>query len=222
MLQEETNVITNVLKEYVTDARCCKLKEILAQRTRYITVLLEDIYQPQNASAILRTCDCFGIQDVHIIETFNLYRVNPMVVKGADKWLTLRRYNGYIDAVRNLRTNGYRIVATSLREGSKPLHELNLHEGKCVLVFGNEHRGVSEELLNEADEHVKIPMCGFTQSLNISVSAGIVLNHLTNELKQSGIDVALSEEEQNVLMAQWLQQTVKKSDLIINRMVHKI
>jgi tRNA (guanosine-2'-O-)-methyltransferase len=86
-------------------------------------------------------------------------------------------------------------------------------------VFGNEHRGVSEELLNEADEHVKIPMCGFTQSLNISVSAGIVLNYLTNELNQSGIDTSLSDEEQNVLMAQWLQQTVKKSDLIINRLI---
>ena len=216
-MQEEE--IAKILKDYVTETRCDKLEAILAQRTRYITVLLEDIFQPQNASAVLRTCDCFGVQDVHIIETFNQYQVNPMVVKGADKWLTLHRYGGYADAVSQLRTNGYRIVATSLREDSKPLYELDLSKSKCALVFGNEHRGVSDELLNEADEHVQIPMYGFTQSLNISVSAGIALHYLTGELKKSNIDLSLSEAEKAVLLAQWLQQTVKKSELILHRFI---
>ncbi|MDR2848503.1 MAG: RNA methyltransferase [Bacteroidales bacterium] len=216
-MQEEA--ITNILKDYVTETRCDRLEEILAQRTRYLTVLLEDIYQPQNASAVLRTCDCFGVQDVHIIETFNQYQVNPMVVKGADKWLTLHKYTGYEDAVSRLRTNGYRIIATSLHADSKPLHELDLGKGKCALVFGNEHRGVSGELLEAADEHVLIPMYGFTQSLNISVSAGIALHYLTGELKKSGINLSLSQAEKTVLMAQWLQQTVKKSELILNRLI---
>ncbi|GHT23887.1 tRNA (guanosine(18)-2'-O)-methyltransferase [Bacteroidia bacterium] len=216
MLEEE---ITKVLKDYATEARCGKLEAILAQRTRYLTVLLEDIFQPQNASAVLRTCDCFGVQDVHIIETFNRYQVNPMVVKGADKWLTLHKYAGYADALSHLRTNGYRIVATSLREGSKPLYEFDLSKGKCALVFGNEHRGVSDELLNAADEHVQIPMYGFTQSLNISVSAGIALHYLMGELKKSAINLSLSEAEKAVLLAQWLQQSVKKSELILHRFI---
>ncbi|MDR3094796.1 MAG: RNA methyltransferase [Bacteroidales bacterium] len=216
-MQEEE--IVRILKNYVTEMRCDKLETILAQRTRYLTVLLEDIFQPQNASAVLRTCDCFGVQDVHIIETFNPYQINPMVVKGADKWLTLHKHTGYAEAVSQLRTNGYRIVATSLREDSKPLHELDLSKGKCAIVFGNEHRGVSDELLNEADEHVQIQMYGFTQSLNISVSAGIALHYLTGELKKSGINLSLSETEKAVLQAQWLQQSVKKSELILHRFI---
>ena len=214
--------VASFLSEFVTEQRRDKINEILAQRTRYLTVLLEDIYQSQNASAVLRTCECLGIQDVHIIENYNSYRINPFVVKGSDKWLNIRKFNksdnNSIDAVSDLKSKGYRIVATSLREGSIGLSDLDLNKGKCAVVFGNEHMGVSESVMQKADELLKIPMCGFTQSLNISVSAGIVLYFLVQKLKQSDINWQLTASEKEILYAEWLKCSVKNPQMLINRL----
>jgi len=197
----------------VTEKRLGRIEEILAQRTRYITVALEDIYQSQNASAVLRTCECFGVQDVHIIENYNPYNINPMVLKGSDKWLNIHRYNrsdnNTAEAVHRLKSEGYRVIATSLCEESIALNSFDVERGKCVIVFGNEHQGVSEYMMEQADENLKIPMFGFTQSLNISVSAGIILSRLIEKLRNSNVDWQLSDSENDILRAEWLQSSVK-------------
>jgi len=205
--------VVSFLSGFVTEKRLDRIEEILAQRTRYITVVLEDIYQSQNASAVLRTCECFGVQDIHIIENYNSYNINPMVLKGSDKWLNIIRYNQSANcsaaAVNRLKTEGYRIVATSLHEDSIGLDYFDVCRGKCAVFFGNEHQGVSEHVLNQADEFLKISMYGFTQSLNISVSAGIILSHLTEKMRDSAIEWRLTAAEKESLRAKWLKSSVK-------------
>jgi len=197
----------------VTEKRLGRIEEILAQRTRYITVALEDIYQSQNASAVLRTCECFGVQDVYIIENYSPYNINPMVLRGSDKWLSIHRYNrsdnNTAEAVHRLKSEGYRVIATSLCEDSVALNSFDVERGKCVIVFGNEHQGVSEYMLEQADENLKIPMFGFTQSLNISVAAGIILSRLIEKIRNSNVDWQLSDSAKDILRAEWLQSSVK-------------
>ena len=220
-LMIDNESIVSLLSGVVTEKRLERIEEILAQRTRYITVVLEDIYQSQNASAVLRTCECFGIQDVHIVENYNTYNINPMVLKGSDKWLNIRRHNqsdnNSAEVAKGLKSEGYRIIATSLHEGSITLNNFDISRGKCAIVFGNEHQGVSKHLLEQADEHLKISMCGFTQSLNISVSAGIVISQLVQKMRSS-VDWQLTSEEKEMIRTEWLKCSVKKSQMLINRL----
>jgi tRNA (guanosine-2'-O-)-methyltransferase len=206
------------LETFISDNRRTLIHKIIDFRTRYITVVLEDIYQSQNASAVLRSCDCFGIQDVHIIENKNKYKFNPDVSLGSEKWLSLYRYSGEnnnsIKAIENLKQKGYRIVATTPGENVKYLNDFDLSAGKTALLFGTELEGLSQNIIDRADEFVKIPMFGFTQSFNISVSAAISLYHLTNELRNSSIDWKLTEEEKTELKLHWYKNSIKKVSLI--------
>jgi len=205
--------ITSVLSGWVSERRLGRIEEILTQRTRYLTVALEDIYQSQNASAVLRTCECFGVQDVHIIENYNPYNINPMVLKGSDKWLSIHRHNQSTNntakVVHRLKSEGYRIIATSLNEKSTLLNEFDIERGKCAIIFGNEHQGVSEGVMEHADECLKIPMYGFTQSLNISVSAGVIISQMIEKIRSSTVGWQLTDPEKVVLRAEWLQCSVK-------------
>jgi tRNA (guanosine-2'-O-)-methyltransferase len=186
--------------------------KLLPQRTRHITVILEDIFQPQNASAVLRTCDCFGIQDVHIIENQNEYQINPRVVHGASDWLNLYKYdqqqNNTIYCLDRLKERGYKIVATTPHTESVSLHDLSLDQ-PTALLFGTEKDGLSEIAMNAADDHMYIPMYGFTESFNISVSAAICLHHLTHRMRQSDIEWQLSKEEQLELNLHWVKNALK-------------
>jgi len=213
--------ITSVLSGWVTENRLNRIEEVLAERTRYLTVALEDIYQSQNASAVLRSCECFGIQNIHIIENYNPYSINPMVLKGSDKWLSIHRYNQTDDNTANfvdrLKSEGYRIIATSLGESSTLLKDFDIERGKCAIVFGNEHQGVSKYMMEQADEYLKIPIRGFTQSLNISVSAGIIISHMIENLRNSSVGWQLTDTEKDILRAEWLQCSVKsKVDELYN------
>jgi len=205
----------------MTDERRDQMAHVLAQRTKYLTVVLEDIFQPQNASAVLRTCDCFGIQDVHIIENRNEFNVDPEVVMGSSKWISIHRYNqqqnNTREAMQKLKKQGYRIVATSPHKDDVNLENLDLNAGKLALVFGTELTGISDIVREEADEFMKIPMYGFTESFNISVSAAISMHHLKHRLQQSSINWQLSEADRQRVYLQWLKQSVKKSDLLVDR-----
>jgi tRNA (guanosine-2'-O-)-methyltransferase len=214
----ENNLI-QYLSGFITEDRFELFNKILQNRTRYITVVLEDIFQSQNASAVLRTCDCFGIQDVHIIENSNKFELNPKVELGSSKWLTLKKYskseNNSLEAVKELKKNGYRIVVTSPHANETSLEDFDLIKGKSALVFGSELPGISNILMNEADEYLKIPMVGFTESFNISVSAAIILHHLSLKLRESGsISWKLTVDEMDSLKLMWLKKTIKKSELI--------
>jgi tRNA (guanosine-2'-O-)-methyltransferase len=207
------------LSEFVTTERLVLFDKILSFRTNYITVVLEDIFQTQNASAVLRTADCFGIQNVHVIENRNVFRVNPDVVQGASNWVTVKRYNGEsmntINAIRKLKADGYRIIATSPHEHDVNLENFDLEKGKAAFIFGTERPGLTELAMQEADEFMKIPMVGFTESLNISVSVAVTLHHLTYELRKNpAIDWHLSDQEKQKLMLHWLRLSIKRVDLL--------
>ncbi len=206
------------LEQYVTKRRSNLINKILRDRTRYITVVLEDIYQSQNASAVLRTCECFGIQDVHIIENRNKYEINPDVTLGANKWLNLNKFdkkkNNTKTAIDYLRQNGYRIISTTPGKKSTLLDDFNIAEGKTALFFGTELKGLSDEIINMSDECLKIPMFGFTESFNISVSVAIILNNLISKLRNSDVEWALSEQEKQDIKIQWLKQSIKRSDVL--------
>ncbi len=210
------------LKQFVTPHRWELFEKIIQYRTRYITVVLEDIYQPHNASAVLRTCEALGVQDVHIIENRNEYRVNPDVALGSNKWLTLIKYNQHqdntLDAIKKLRQQGYRIVATTPHRDDVELKEFDLHPGKVALFFGSELPGLSETVLENADEFLKIQMYGFTESFNISVSAAITLHWLTAQLRASDIPWQLSAQEKDEIILQWLKNSVKNSDALLKRL----
>lgn len=213
------------LKPFVTEARLEIFDKVIGYRTRYITVALEDIYQSQNASAVLRTSDCFGIQDVHVIENKNTYKINPDVALGSSKWLNIIKYNksenNTLEAIALLKKQGYRIVATTPHKNDVDLDNFNLQKGKVALFFGTELNGLSDIAIQNADEYLKIPMFGFTESFNISVSAAIILHHLTLKLRSSNINWQLSNEEIDELKLNWLKQTIKKSDLIIEKFLSK-
>lgn len=190
---------------------------IIENRTKHITLALEDIFQPQNASAVLRSCDVFGIQDVHIIENKNTYTLSPDVTLGSNKWINMYKYNtasnNTLVCINNLKKQGYKIIATTPHEKDNTIDKLDLSK-KNALFFGTEKEGLSSTVLNNADGFAKIPMYGFTESLNISVSAAICNYELTKRLKSSDINWQLTEEEKTEQLILWCKKVIKKSDLI--------
>lgn len=194
------------------------MERVLAKRTRYFTVVLEDIFKPHNASAVIRTCDCFGLQDIHVIEKTNQYKVNPYVTRGASQWVDLHKYyreggNSVDDCFGFLREKGYKIYGTSPDPSSISIYDLQPDE-KLALVFDNEHEGISDEVKTKADGLVHIPMLGFTDSFNISVSASIFLYDLVKKAENMGIsNFHLSEMEKNQLRMKWYRSVVKNSTI---------
>ncbi|MEI7727456.1 MAG: RNA methyltransferase, partial [Bacteroidota bacterium] len=219
-----TKELVTYLSQFVTTERFNKFQEAIRFRTRHITIILEDIFQSHNASAVLRTCDCFGIQNVHIIENRNKYEVNPDVALGASKWLDLIRYkekdDNTAECIKSLKNQGYRIVATTPHKDGFIPETLPLTQ-KTALIFGTELAGLTPVALELADDFIRIPMVGFTESLNISVSAAIFIQSLTNRLRSSGISWQLTETETDEIMLKWLRQSINKSEMILHGFLGK-
>ena len=214
----ENKELINKLSQFVLDRRLELFEKILSSRTRYITVVLEDVFQPQNASAVLRSCDCFGIQDIHVIENRNTFTLDKEVTMGSHKWLNVHKYKDTESAIRHLKKDGYRIVATTPDEKSPSIYDYNLEEGKTALLFGTELTGLTDLAIRNADEFVNIPMYGFTESFNISVSVALILQSFVRNLHNSvKADWKLTEEERITLMLSWLRKTIRKADLIEKR-----
>lgn len=204
---------------FITDHKKTMMEKVLSDRTKYVTVVLENIYQSQNASAVLRTCECLGIQDIHIVENTAKYELNVRVLKGADKWLTLHRYrtknvNNTKTCFERLRAEGYRIFVADPEEGGLPIGDVDVASGPVALVFGNELRGASAYAIENSDARVRIPMVGFTESLNISVSVAICLNTVFSSMANHHIAKGLSELEKTELRLDWYRKTVKRSQII--------
>jgi tRNA (guanosine-2'-O-)-methyltransferase len=212
--------LTTYLEGFVTEKRKNTFKNILLNRTRHFTVVLEDIFQQHNSSAVIRSCDVFGIQDIHIIENKYHSKVSRHVAKGSQKWLNLNNYkedkNNTKDCLTRLKNEGYQIIATSPHNNTCTLHDLDISK-KSAFIFGVEKSGVSEQVLINSDEILTIPMVGFTESLNISVAAAIILENLTNKLRNSNYQWRLSEKEQEIIYANWLEKSIKNVDEIKNR-----
>jgi tRNA (guanosine-2'-O-)-methyltransferase len=209
--------LLNLFESYLTDKRKTLYKKVIAERTCHFTVVLEDISQPHNASAILRTCDIFGVQDLHTVENKYINRVSKYVAKGSQKWITSKRYksdgNNTQICFDNLREKGYQIIATSPHNNSCLLQDFDISK-KTAFVFGEETEGISDFVKENADGFLNIPMVGFTESLNISVAAAIILQDVTTKLRNSDLDWHLSEEEKEMLYYDWLKNSIKNSDVI--------
>ncbi|PKP01511.1 MAG: rRNA methyltransferase [Bacteroidetes bacterium HGW-Bacteroidetes-6] len=199
------------LQPFITEKRFDRISEIAAQRTEYITVVLENLYQGHNASAVLRTCDCFGVLNIHAIESVNRFSPNEEIALGAEKWLNINHYtssNGIADAYSLLRNKGYAIAATTPHGNPISIEDIPVNK-PLALVFGTEKDGLSAEALKQADFTVALPMYGFTESFNISVSAALFLQKVTDKMIQSKINRSLPIEEQKFLIANWILKTVR-------------
>ena len=206
------------LSPLVTDDRWNRFQQVLAERTQYLTVVLENIYQPLNASAVLRSADCFGIQDVHVIENYNEFTPDREVAMGSSRWLNIQRYNeeenNTLQCIQKLKKEGYRIVATTPHKNDCNLQDFDLTKGKTALLFGTEMEGLTDVALQEADEYLKIPMYGFTESFNLSVAAAVCLQHISHQLRQEKIDWKLSDEYKDQILLNWLRYSIDRSDII--------
>lgn len=209
------------LKNFVKQERFERLEKAVNERTRYITVVLEDIYQPHNASAVVRNCEIFGIQDLYVIENNYIFEPNKEIVVGSTKWINIHKFTGKDfntpDAIKFLREKGYRIVATSPHSNDVELSDFDLTKGKIALFFGSEKPGISDYLKNHADEFLKIKMFGLTESLNLSVSVGICLHFLTLKMRTLDIPWQLTQKEKEEILFDWLKKSIKNSDLILKR-----
>lgn len=208
--------LVKFLEEFLTPGRKELFNKVIDQRTNHFTVATEDVYQLHNTSAVIRSCDVFGVQNIHVIEERNRKKIDREIAMGAQKWVSLNRHHSSAECIAHLKENGYQIVATIPHGKAVNLADFDISKPSAIF-FGTEKDGLSQEVISEADAYLKIPMMGFTDSLNISVSAAIILQHVTQKLKQSNIDWELSEIEKNTLKFEWLSKTFKNLPELIKR-----
>ena len=208
-----TPALVEYLESLLTTRRRKLFRKVVAQRTNHLTVVTQDVYQLHNTSAVIRSCDVFGVQNIHVIEEVNLKKIDREIAMGAQKWVDVNRSSSTADTIGALRKKGYRIVGTSPHKGIA-LQKFNI-SAPAAIFFGTETEGLSQEVMKEADEFIHIPMVGFTESLNISVSAAIILQDLTARLRDSSLDWQLSEEEKLYKRFDWARKNIKNSGEIV-------
>lgn len=196
------------LETILTDNRKERFLEVLEKRTKHFTVAVEDVYQLHNTSAVMRSCEVFGIQELNVIEQRYGKSIDKEIAMGAQKWVDINKFDNVTNCVDTLKNKGYQIIATTPHENDCLLDDFDISK-PSALFFGTERDGLSEEILQKADGFLKIPMVGFTESLNISVSAAIIIQNLTNRLRNSDVDWHLSEEEILIKRLAWAKNSIK-------------
>lgn len=196
------------LEDFLTEARKEKFLKILSQRTNHFTVAMEDVYQMHNTSAVMRSCEVFGVQQLNVVEEKYGKRIDKEIAMGAQKWVDINRFDSVGDCLASLKESGYKIIATTPHENDCLMDDFDISQ-KSALFFGTERDGLSKEVLDNADGFLKIPMAGFTESLNISVSAAIVLQNLTSRLRKSEVKWQLSDAEILEKRLDWARHSIK-------------
>lgn len=196
------------LEEFLTDNRKERFSQVLATRTNHFTIAIEDVFQLHNTSAVMRSCEVFGIQNLHVVEEKFGKSIDKEIAMGAQKWVDVNRYESIGNCIDHLKENGYQIIATTPHKDDCLLENFDITK-KSALFFGTEKNGLSQEVIDRADGFVKIPMVGFTESLNISVSAAIIIQDIMNRLRNSKVDWKLSEAELLQKRIQWSKNTIK-------------
>jgi tRNA (guanosine-2'-O-)-methyltransferase len=196
------------LENILTENRKERFLNVLKNRTRHFTVAVEDVFQMHNTSAVMRSCEVFGIQELNIIEQRFGKRIDKEIAMGAQKWVDINAFDSISGCLDNLQSRGYQIIATTPHENDCLLEDFDISK-PSALFFGTERDGLSEEILDRADGFLKIPMVGFTESLNISVSAAIIIQNLTERLRKSNVQWQLSENEITEKRLQWAKNTIK-------------
>jgi tRNA (guanosine-2'-O-)-methyltransferase len=206
------NELLEFFSEFITEERKSKIEEVLSFRTHHFRIVVEDTYQEHNASALVRSCDCFGIQNFTVIRHINDFNIYHGMARGAEKWIDINYYDQDQDGVQlcidQMKKDGYQIVATSPDPNSSRLEDFDITK-KSAIFFGRERHGLSQEIIDQADENIMIPMVGFIRSFNISVSLAIILNTLTPRLREnSSIDWQLTQEEKTKLRLAWYYKSL--------------
>ncbi|PKB15531.1 RNA methyltransferase [Flavobacterium sp. 5] len=196
------------LENILTDNRKERFLSVLETRTKHFTIAVEDVFQMHNASAVMRSCEVFGIQELHVIEERYGKRIDKEIAMGAQKWVDINTYDSVTNCVDTLKNKGYQIIATTPHENDCLLEDFDISK-PSALFFGTERDGLSEEIIKKADGFLKIPMVGFTESLNISVSAAIIIQNLTNRLRNSEINWQLTEDEILEKRLDWAKKSIK-------------
>eukprot|EP01134_Creolimax_fragrantissima_P004228 CFRG4228T1 len=206
--------ISTCLGQFIKPSRLNRQKDVLATRNT-VRVVLENITDPHNAAAVVRSAECLGVQDIHVIESTSMMRINDSVAANSSKWVTVHHHMSTQDCFDYLREKNYKIMASSLSETSKPIGEFDFStEEDIALVFGNEARGISKSVAKLADEMYVLPMCGMTQSYNLSVSVAMSLYHLKlNGAMNKGLPIKRQAE----LHARWLIRDVVRAEAILKR-----
>ena len=206
------------LKGFMSDRRVQRFDEVIAMRSDYLRIVLENVYQAHNASAVVRSCDCFGIQNIHFIENRNQMKISDDVAMGSSNWLSIHKHkekeNNTKDTLQLLKDKGYKIFATTPHKDDFTPETMPIDQ-KIALVFGTEIEGISQDVYDMADGFVRIPMFGFTESFNISVSAAICMYALSSKIRQNIPNHLLSEEEKTDIYFDWLKSSVEKSGALI-------
>ncbi len=204
------------LEGFITENRKLGFERVLENRTNHFCIAVEDVFQLHNTSAVMRSCEVFGIQNLHVIEERFGKDIDKEIAMGAEKWVDIHRYQSNLSCVNTLREKGYQIVATTPHAEASFLEDFDITKPSAIF-FGTEKLGLSNEIMNEADTFIKIPMVGFTESLNISVSAAIIIQDITNRLRNSSIDWKLSEAQLLEKKIDWARKSIKDIDFITER-----
>ena len=202
------------LETFLTPRRQDLFKQVLDERTRFLTVAIEDVGHLHNTSAVMRSCDAFGVQDIHVIEELKGKRIDREIAMGAQKWTSVKRYDSTKNALAKLKSEGYQVVATTPHHTAHKLEDFKLDK-PTALFFGSEKDGLTETVIEAADEYIYIPTFGFTQSLNISVCAAILLQELTQRLRNSSLDWKLKPKDIEEIKTLWLKRNLKDYDALV-------
>ncbi|MBO5962491.1 MAG: RNA methyltransferase [Alistipes sp.] len=214
---DEVRERNEYLSSFLLESRIDTLNRALDMRTEYLTVMTENMFHAQNASAIVRHCEAFGVQNIHTVEDLCPFLPTLNIALGTDKWIDVKRHATTADAIKDLRKEGYRIIATTPHHKSCTPETFDVKKGKFVLVFGTEKTGVSEEIMAEADEFLQIPMCGMVDSLNVSASAAILIYMLSQRMRLECDDWHLSDEKRTRTLYDWYRYAVRDSEALLER-----
>jgi tRNA (guanosine-2'-O-)-methyltransferase len=206
------------LSQFLTEERLHLFQQKLNERSNRITLVLEDVFQSRNISAAMRSADCFGIQNIHIIENKNNFVKDKSVSLGAGKWINIKQYNteenNTINCLKKLKKEGYQIIATSPHNSNISLEEIDVKNNKIAIILGTELTGLSEKALSFADKRMKINMYGFTESLNISVSAAICCQSISSKMRKETTGWEVTEEEKTDILLNWIRNSIKSGKQI--------
>jgi len=204
----------NYLCQFITEQRRNLIESRANERTNRLTLVLQDIFHPHNVNAVLRTSDCLGLRDIHVIEGKYAFKTSQNISKGASKWVNVYRHPDEAACLHTLHKAGYVVFAAS------PHHEaatpVNVDLSKPIaLIFGSEKLGLSSYVLKHADGIITLPMVGFTESLNVSVAAALCAYEITRRLRNEGHSWQLTESESDELKLEWAMRSARSAEALL-------
>lgn len=205
------------LSQFILPERFETLSRTVSNRTKYMTLVAENMFHPQNASALVRHCEAFGVQTLHTVQTFCRFNPNVDIVRGTDKWIDMYHHTSTTEALQHLKGEGYRIIATSPHYQSCTPESFDVTKGKFAIVMGTEKTGISDEVMAAADEFLKIPMCGMVESLNVSACAAIIIYMLSERMRHEVNGWQMTEAEQITTLYHWMIHSVKDARPLLER-----